>query len=84
MAKRRRAFIDQRLMDEVRTQQFLPHFEYDQTPPEKVSESRRHHPHPLPAKQRVKDFQEAVLPLTAAEALEEASRCLRCDVRSSG
>jgi NADPH-dependent glutamate synthase beta subunit-like oxidoreductase len=38
----------------------------------------------LPAKQRVKDFQEAVLPLTAEEALEEASRCLRCDIRDNG
>jgi len=76
--------IDQRLMDETRVQELLPHFEYDQAPPEHVSESRRHHPHPLPAKQRVKDFQEAVLPLTAEEAVEEASRCLRCDIKDNG
>jgi NADH-quinone oxidoreductase subunit F len=82
--KKAARFIDQRLMEDVRTQEFLPHFEYDQTPPEHVSESRRHHPHPLPAKQRVKDFQEAVLPLTAEEALEEAGRCLRCDIRDVG
>jgi len=82
--KKAARFIDQRLMEDVRIQEFLPHFEYDQTPPEHVSESPRHHPHPLPAKQRVKDFQEAVLPLTAEEALEEASRCLRCDIRENG
>ena len=82
--KKAARFIDQRLMEEVRTQEFLPHFEYDQKPPEHVSESRRHHPHPLPAKQRVKDFEEAVLPLTAEEAVEEASRCLRCDIKENG
>ncbi|MGO8819308.1 MAG: NADH-ubiquinone oxidoreductase-F iron-sulfur binding region domain-containing protein, partial [Terriglobia bacterium] len=76
--KKAARFIDQRLMEEVRTQEFLTHFEYDQNPPEHVSESPRHHPHPLPAKQRVKDFQESVLALTAEEAVEEASRCLRC------
>jgi NADH-quinone oxidoreductase subunit F len=82
--KKAARFIDHRLMDEVRTQEFLPQFEYDHKPPEHVSESPRHHPHPLPAKQRVKDFEEAVLPLTAAEAVEEASRCLRCDIKENG
>jgi NADH-quinone oxidoreductase subunit F len=82
--KKAARFIDQRLMEEVRTQEFLTHFEYDQKPPEHVSESPRHHPHPLPAKQRVKDFQESVLALTAEEAVEEASRCLRCDIRENG
>ena len=76
--------IDQRLMGETRAQEFLPPFEYDHTPPAQVSESPRHHPHPLPAKERVKDFREAVLALTAEEALEEASRCLRCDIRENG
>jgi NADH-quinone oxidoreductase subunit F len=82
--KKAARFIDQRLMEDVRTQEFLPHFEYDQQPPAQVSESRRHHPHPLPAKQRVKDFEEAVLPLTTEEAVEEASRCLRCDIKENG
>jgi NADH-quinone oxidoreductase subunit F len=82
--KKAARFIDQRLMDEMRTDELLPHFEYDHNPPEHVSESRRHHPHPLPPKQRVKDFEEAVLPLTAEEAVEEASRCLRCDIKENG
>ena len=82
--KKAARFIDQRLMDEVRTQEFMPEFEYDRKAPEHVSESRRHHPHPLPAKQRAKDFEEAVLALTAEEALEESCRCLRCDVREHG
>jgi NADH-quinone oxidoreductase subunit F len=82
--KKAARFIDQRLMGESRVQEFLPHFEYDQTPPDPVSESVRHHPHPLPPKERVKGFQEAVLALTAEEAREEASRCLRCDVRENG
>jgi NADH-quinone oxidoreductase subunit F len=76
--------IDQRLMGEARAQEFLPHFEYDQTSPAQVSEKGRHHTHPLPAKERVKSFQEAELPLTCEEALEEASRCLRCDIRENG
>ena len=75
--------IDQRLMGESRMESLLPHLEYDQKPPEHVVECGRHHPHPLPAKQRVKDFQEAVLALTPLEAAEEASRCLRCDVRDT-
>jgi NADH-quinone oxidoreductase subunit F len=82
--KKAARMIDQRLMDESRVQLLVPQFEYDQKPPEQVSESRRHHPHPLPAKQRVKDFEEAVLALTAEETLEEASRCLRCDIRENG
>jgi NADH-quinone oxidoreductase subunit F len=76
--------IDQRLMGETRVERLMPNFEYDHTPPEHVSESGRHQPHPLPAKERVKDFREAVLPLTAEEAMEEASRCLRCDIRDDG
>ncbi len=82
--KKAARFIDHRLMDEVRTQEFLPHFEYDQKPPEHVTESGRHHAHPLPAKQRVKSFDEAVLALTAEEAVEEATRCLRCDIKDNG
>jgi NADH-quinone oxidoreductase subunit F len=80
--KRAARSIDQRLMGEAR-EGLVPTFEYDQKPPEHVSESRRHHSHPLPAKQRARDFQEAVLALTAEEAVEEAGRCLRCDVRES-
>jgi len=82
--KKAARFIDHRLMDEVRVQEFLPQFVYDQKLPEHVNECPRHHPHPLPAKQRVKDFEEAVLPITAAEAVEEASRCLRCDIKENG
>ena len=75
--------IDQRLMGESRIERLVLHLDYDQKPPEHVSESGRHHSHPLPAKQRVKDFEEAVLALTAEEAVEEAGRCLRCDVRDT-
>src|SRR5208337_1539337 len=76
--------IDQRLTGAARFYELFPTFEYDRTLPEHVSESRRHHPHPLPAQQRVKNFQESVLPLTAEEAAEEASRCLRCDIKDNG
>jgi NADPH-dependent glutamate synthase beta subunit-like oxidoreductase len=75
--------IDQKLMGETSMDALAPHFDYDQKPPEHVSECKRHHPHPLPAKERVKGFGEAVLALTPEEALEETNRCLRCDVRES-
>ncbi len=75
--------IDQRLMGESRLESLIPRPQYDQKPPEHIIECGRHHPHPLPAKRRVKGFQEAVLALTPLEAAEEASRCLRCDVRDA-
>ena len=43
----------------------------------------RHHAHFLPAGVRMKTFDEAVAPLRPNEALEESSRCLRCDIRET-
>ncbi len=81
--KKAARFIDQRLMGEPRFHEIVPKFEYDQTAPAQPSESRRHHPHPLPASQRSKSFSEAVLALLPEEAHEEACRCLRCDIREN-
>jgi NADPH-dependent glutamate synthase beta subunit-like oxidoreductase len=36
----------------------------------------------MPAAERVKSYAEVSLGLTPLAALEETSRCLRCDVRS--
>ena len=75
--------IDQRLMGESRIQQLLPHFEYDQSA--RPGQRKRSPPSASIVRQgEGEDFHEAVLPLTAEEAMEEASRCLRCDVRESG
>jgi NADH-quinone oxidoreductase subunit F len=73
--------IDHRLMGERRIDRIAVHLEIDETPPERPSEARRHTVHELPAAERVKGFGEAVAGLTEHEALEEACRCLRCDVR---
>ncbi|MBZ5582777.1 MAG: FAD-dependent oxidoreductase [Acidobacteriia bacterium] len=72
--------IDQRLMGAYRWDQIAPPFEYDNTPPEPV-ESRRNTSDELPPLDRVESFVEATVGFSAEEALDEASRCLRCDVK---
>jgi len=74
--------MDERLMGSSRFQQIFPKFDYDQTAPAHPSPSRRHHVSELPPEERVKTFQEATIGLSAIEAMEECSRCLRCDVRN--
>ena len=73
--------IDLRLMGMWRWDQISPHFEYSQSPPEHPSESLRHTVGELPAMERVETFGEAMIGLSAEEALDEASRCLRCDIK---
>lgn len=75
--------IDQRLTGVKRFPLLFQEFSYGQTPPAQVSESRRHHPAERPAGERVRSFEEVVYALTAGETLDEASRCLRCDVHES-
>jgi len=36
----------------------------------------------IPAADRITSFEETVLPYSAKEAIEEASRCLRCDLEA--
>ncbi|HWQ53388.1 MAG TPA: FAD-dependent oxidoreductase [Bryobacteraceae bacterium] len=76
--------IDERLMGEQRAPLLQREFEYEQTPPVEACQSRRHEVTHLPAAERVRTFEEAVMALSPAEALDEASRCLRCDVRENG
>ena len=49
--------------------------------PEEPVPGPRHNAHELPAAERVENFAEAVVGISAEEALEEAARCLRCDIR---
>ena len=74
--------IDRHLTGEPRFDGIFPVFEYDQAPPE-LSPCARHHAHFLPAQVRAKSFEEAVSALRPEEAREEASRCLRCDIRET-
>ncbi|MCE5307908.1 MAG: FAD-dependent oxidoreductase [Acidobacteriales bacterium] len=74
--------IDERLMGARRFDQINREFDYEQAPPAQPSASRRHICGELVPLERVKVFDEAVLGLTAIEAMEESCRCLRCDVRN--
>jgi NADH-quinone oxidoreductase subunit F len=73
--------IDERLTGTRRWELLFPDFEYDHTPPEHTSESRRHHVAEIAAEHRVRNFDEAVVGLCAGDAADEADRCLRCDIR---
>ena len=72
--------IDQQLMEADRWNSLFPAFEYEQTPPEEPSPSRRHSGAELLALVRVKSQAEVVTGLSNEDALDEACRCLRCDV----
>ena len=75
--------IDQRLMGTKRFSELMRTYEYDQTPPAQPSAAGRQIPDNVPARERVKTFHEVSLGLTVIEALEEANRCLRCDIRAT-
>jgi NADH-quinone oxidoreductase subunit F len=74
--------IDKRLMGVKRFTSLWPEFEYAMDPPEKPGDSPRHVPGEVAARERVKTSVEVSLGLTPVAAVEETSRCLRCDVRS--
>ncbi len=75
--------MDQMLMGVNRMPEIFPEYEYAQVSSEEPHPSRRHHSASLAANDRVKRFVEVVVGLTAGDATEEASRCLRCDVREA-
>ncbi len=72
--------IDQVLMGKNRCAGIAPHLSYSQTPPAETSDCPRHIPGQLPAKKRAKTFDEVSIGLTVVQTLEEANRCLRCDI----
>jgi NADH-quinone oxidoreductase subunit F len=75
--------IDLQLMETDRWPKLYPQFEYEQTPPEEPSPSRRHSGHPLAAATRVQSQDEVVAGLAQQEAMDEACRCLRCDAKTA-
>jgi len=75
--------IDESLMGEQRWEKLFPDFEYSRQAPGEPSLSRRHAGHSLLAKIRVHSQEEVVAGLSPEEALEEARRCLRCDLRAT-
>ena len=73
--------IDKRLMGPGRWEKIWPEFTYSNALPGETSECRRHEHSELPAAERAESFVEATIGLSADEALEEAGRCLRCDIK---
>jgi NADH-quinone oxidoreductase subunit F len=73
--------MDQRLMGTYRWDKIDPGFVYSNAPPGEPSTSQRHTLEELPARERVESFVESMISLTGEEALDEASRCLRCDIK---
>jgi NADH-quinone oxidoreductase subunit F len=74
--------MDRKLMGVRRWEQVFPVFEYDQTPPAHPNDSPRHHVSEHEASERARTFEEATIGLAPVEAMEEACRCLRCDVKN--
>jgi NADH-quinone oxidoreductase subunit F len=74
--------IDERLMGESRWERIFPEFTYSQEAPQEPSESRRHEAHMIAPKLRMRSDDEVVTGFTPEETLEEACRCLRCDVKT--
>jgi NADH-quinone oxidoreductase subunit F len=73
--------IDRRLMGPGRWESIAAQFSYSNQPPDEPVAGARHHGHELPAAERVAGFAEVVVGISAEEALQEATRCLRCDIR---
>jgi NADH-quinone oxidoreductase subunit F len=74
--------IDRQLVESDRWNTLFPEFEYGQAPPEEPSASRRHTGKELPANQRARTQDEVVTGLDPEQTLDEACRCLRCDVKA--
>jgi len=74
--------IDRQLMESERWARLFPELEFDQTPPEEPSPSRRHTGQELAAAVRARSQDEVVTGLSHEAAQDEACRCLRCDVKA--
>ena len=75
--------LDLQLMESNRWDKIFPVFEYEQTPPDEPSASRRHNGHVIAPSARSRSNAEVVTGLVEEEALDESCRCLRCDVKAA-
>ena len=81
IARRAAEAIDFDLMKEKRFHFLFRDFQYkDEVAPEPEG-GKRVHPTKLPVHERISNFQEVLNGYTGEEAIQEASRCLRCDVK---
>jgi NADH-quinone oxidoreductase subunit F len=81
IAKKAAEIIDFNLMNKRRFHKLFRGFEYSDEVPLKPEGGNRHYPTRRPFEERVGNFKEINLGYTKEQAYEEASRCLRCDVR---
>jgi NADH-quinone oxidoreductase subunit F len=81
--KQAAAMIDKQLTGRDRMSQLRRQFDYPAVVPAEPLGGPRHLMQHLPASERDGNFSEVTMGLSAAEALAESSRCLRCDVKAS-
>jgi hypothetical protein len=81
IARRAAEAIDHDLMKEKRFHRLFRDFNYkDEIAPEPEGIAKID-PKKIPVKERISSFQEVLSGFTGEEALLEATRCLRCDVK---
>ena len=80
---KRTAFsIDYHLMGKLRAGNLFSHFDYPKDIPEHVKNISRNLAPKIDMKERLSTFKEINLGFCEEQVLDEASRCLRCDVKS--
>jgi NADH-quinone oxidoreductase subunit F len=75
--------IDHDLMKEKRFHMLFREFTYKDEVELEPEEAKKIEPKKVPVKERISSFQEVLAGYTGEEALLEATRCLRCDVKCS-
>ncbi len=73
--------IDFDLMKEHRFHHLFRDFTYANELPKETNGKKKIEPKKLPVKERIATFQEVLVGYSGEEALAEAARCLRCDVK---
>jgi NADH-quinone oxidoreductase subunit F len=79
--KKAARLINSRLMGPGRWERIAPQLAYGNEILDEPVPGPRHYAHDVPAADRVETFAEAVVGISPEEALDEAVRCLRCDIR---
>ena len=73
--------IDLQLTESDRWSKILPDIYFSQEAPQETSPNRRHTGNEIAVSKRARSQEEVVNGLTHEEVLDEACRCLRCDIK---
>ena len=73
--------IDFDLMKEKRFHHLFKEFVYKDEVPQEPDVVKKIQPKKMTVKERVSNFQEVLTGYSGEEALQEAARCLRCDIK---